>query len=457
MNSFSDNISLSLSLRQAFLGIVLVLAVPLSDVPAWSGLAFAQEGEEEEQQETRQVSGISERVYRKFAEFQELLEEEDYSGALRVLDEVKGRKNLSGGESVQLYRLYGHVYFNQERYQDAINAFETLLKQEEISEREKNDTMFTLAQLHFQIEDWQGAISLLENWLASVSNPPPEPYIMLGSAYYQIDRLDKVIAPVERAIAIARERDKLVKEHWWLLLRAGYFELNNTSKVIEILETLVVGWPKKDYWTMLSGMYGEANRETHQLGAYEAAYDQNFLASSAEIVTLAQLMLQAEASYKGALVLEKGFAAGAVDQTESNYRLLSQAWQLAAEYEKAIEPLQQAARISGDGELDIRLANSYLNLGRFDECVTSARKGLNKGGLKRPEVAQELLGMCLFEQEKYEEAKTAFRQAARQGDDKIKSRSATWINFIESEQARIAQINESIKQARLARDALQNK
>lgn len=442
-------------LQQTLLGILLLLAVPLSDDPSWSGLVFAQEGEEQE--ETRQVSGISEKVYRKFAEFQEFLEAENYTSALKVLDEVKNRKKLSGGESVQLYRLYGHVYFNQERYQDAIKAFETLLLQEEISEREKNDTQFTLAQLHFQIEDWQGAIKILENWLASVSNPPSDPYIMLASAYYQIDRLDKVIAPVERAIAIARERDKPVKEHWWLLLRAGYFEVNNTSKVIEILETLVVGWPKKDYWTMLSGMYGEANREKRQLGAYEAAHDQNLLVSSAEIVTLAQLMMQAEASYKGALVLEKGFADGIVDETESNFRLLSQAWQLAAEYEKAIEPLQRAARISGDGELDVRLANSYLNLRRYDECVTSGRSGLNKGGLKRAEVAQELLGMCLFEQEKFEESKTAFRQAARLGDEKMQRRSATWVKFIEGEQARIAQINASIKQARLARDAVKNR
>jgi tetratricopeptide (TPR) repeat protein len=453
MKKYYHNLRLRKLLRHTLLGVALILAVPLSDNPSWFGHASAQEGEKKEQ-ETTQVSGISEKVYRKFAESQELMEVEDYQGALKVLDELKANKKLSPTEAVQMYRIYGVVYFNQELYKKAIEAFETLLRQEGISERERNDTLFTLAQLHFQIEDWQGAIKILKNWLAVVENPPPQPYIMLASAYYQTDQYQEVIAPVETAIEIARQRNKPVEERWWLLLRAGYYELNNLPKVTEILEILVVNWPKKDYWTMLSGMYGELNREQKQLGAYEAAYDQGLLIKSVEIVTLAQLLMQAEAGYKSARILEKGLADGIVEETESNFRLLSQAWQMAAEYEKAIGPLKQAAKITDDGELDVRLANSYLNLSRYDDCVTATRSGLKKGGLKRPAIAQELLGMCLYENEKYEDAKKAFRQAAK--DKKIEKRARNWMRFIESEQARIAQINESIKQARLARDRMNN-
>ena len=447
MNINFDKRSMRKTLLSALLGLGFLLSMSL-----WSGVAVAQEGSEGESQEeeTKQVSGIREKVYRKFAEVQELIEVDDYQGALNVLGEIKSDKKLTSTEAIQLYRMYGFVYANQERYKDAIQAFQDLLKQEDLSEREKNDTMFTLAQLHFQIEDWQGAIKILKSWLASVENPPSEPYIMLASAYYQTDQYEEIIAPVERAIEIARERDKPAKESWWLLLRAGYYEMNNLEKVTDILEILVVTWPKKEYWTMLSGMYGELNREKQQLGAWEAAYDQDLLSSSVEIVTLAQLLMQAEAGYKAARILDKGFADGAVEENESNLRLLSQAWQMAAEYEKAIVPLKKAASISGDGVLDIRLASNYLSLNQYEECIAASRKGLNKGGLKRPATAQEMLGMCLYEEEQYEDAKKAFRQAAK--DEAIEKRARNWIKFIESEQARIAQINESIKQARLARD-----
>ena len=202
-------------------------------------------------------------------------------------------------------------------------------------------------------------------------------------------------------------------------------------------------------------MYGELEREKRQLATYEAAYDQDLLEKGSELVSLAQLLMQAEAGYKAARILEQGINDGTIEKTESNYRLLSQAWQMASEFEKAIDPLKEAARISNDGELDVRLANSYLNLSRYDECVAASRAGLQKGGLERPAIAQELLGMCLLEKEEYEDSKKAFRQAAK--DDRIEKRARNWIKFIESEQARISQINESIRQARLARDRLQNK
>jgi hypothetical protein len=67
-----------------------------------------------------------------------------------------------------------------------------------------------------------------------------------------------------------------------------------------------------------------------------------------------------------------------VEKNEKNYRLLSQAWMLAQEDGKAIPALQEAAKRSTDGELDIRLANSYLNIGEYKECVDSAQTSLKK-------------------------------------------------------------------------------
>jgi len=447
----------------ALLGVILAVFVPLSDDAVTGyGVVFAQGSDDSgEEQQTRQVSGISEKTYRKFAEAQEFMEADNYQGALQVLNEVKAKKNLSSTEAIQLYSFYGVLYFSQERYKESITAFETMLKQEDLEDRQRTETLYTLAQLHFTIEDYKRAVDIMNQWLSVVENPGPEPFILLASAYYQLERYNEMITPIEKAMAIARERDKPVKEQWWLLLRVAYYELYDSTKdrkhltkVKDILEILVVNWPKKEYWTMLSGLYGELNDDRRQVAAYESAYDQGFLAKSSEIVSMAQLLLQAEVAYKAARILEKGFEDGLVDKNEGNYRLLSQAWQVAAEYEKAIPPLKQAATISNDGELDVRLANSYLNLNRYDECAEAARGGLNKGGLKSRGGAYELLGMCLFEKSQFEDAKTAFRQAAN--DAKIAKRARNWIKFIESEQARINQLNESIRQARQARESFDN-
>jgi len=414
-----------------------------------AGVGLAQEGEGEEQ-ETRQVSGINAKTYEKFAKAQELAEAENYQGAINILNEIKnGKKKPSPAEMAQLYNFYGFIYYSQDRYTDAIKAYETVLQQPELDEGTKTNTLYTIAQLYFSMENWQQAINKLNEWLKIATNPAPEPYILIGTAYYQLEQYNRMIQPVEKAMSIARERGKPIKEQWWLLLRVAYYEGNNLSKVADILEVLVVNWPKKEYWTMLSAMYSELNKERQQLSAYASAYDQGMLVKSSEVVQMSQLYMQADAPFKAAKVLDKGITDGIVDKTAENYRLLSQAWQMAAEYDKAITPLKKAAAISNQGELDVRLANSYLNLGRHDECVSAARDGIRKGGLKRRDTAYELLGTCLYEKSQYEDAKNAFRQAAK--DKRAEKRALNWVKFISSEQQRLEQLNKSIRELEQAR------
>lgn len=409
--------------------------------------ALAQEGEKQ-QQETKRTGSMSEKTYKKLAEAQEMADADDFSGARRVLDQLKASPKLSPYELAQLYNFYGFIYYAEENYTQSIASYQKVLEQPEIPQGLRDQTLYTLAQLYFTTEKWQKAIDLVNQWLATATNPGPEPYILLGSGYYSLERWKDMIQPIETAMRIARERDNPVKEQWYLLLRAAYYEMENYQKVKDILEVLVVSWPKKEYWTQLSAMYGELKSESKQLAAYEAAYDQQLLTRSAELVQLAQLFLQANVPYKASRVLEKGFEAGIIDKKADNYRLLANSLQLAAEDRKAIPALKTAAGMSDDGQLFVRLANSYLNVSEYDACIESARKGLDKGGLRRQDNAYVVLGMCLYEKDQYEQAKKAFRSAAR---DKRSAKTANqWIQFIEREQERERQLEQSLKRVRRA-------
>ena len=431
------------------LALAAFLAFGLSATPA---MAQQQSGESEEsQQETRRTGSISEKVYRKLAEAQELADAENYAAAQAILDEVKANPKLSPYETAQLYNFYGFVYYAQDRFQDSIRAYETVIRQPDIPPGLRDQTLYTLAQLHFTTENWPKAIELVKQWMASAENPGPEPYILLGSAYYQTENYQAMIEPIEKAMEIARERDIDVKEQWWLLLRVAYYELDDYKSVKDILEVLVVNWPKKEYWTQLSAIYGELENERGQLASYRAAYDQGLLVRSNELVQLAQLLLQADVPYKAAKVLEQGLADGIVEKTSDNYRLLAQSWQLAAEDKKAIPALKTAAGLSSDGDLDHRLAQSYLNLSQYDECIAAARDALRKGSLRRVDSANIVLGMCLFEMDRYEDAKKAFRAAAK--DDRSRTTANQWLKFINSEQERERQLEESLKQVRRASTA----
>jgi tetratricopeptide (TPR) repeat protein len=260
-----------------------------------------------------------------------------------------------------------------------------------------------------------------------------------------------MIEPVEWAMSIATVRGTEIKEQWYLLLRVAYWELNNLPKVKDILEILVVRWPKKEYWTNLSAVYAELDMESRQLAAYEAAYDQGLLVSNGELVQMAQLFLQAEVPYKAAMVLDKGMTGRNVEKTAKNYRLMSQAWALAQEDSKAIPPLREAARLSDDGELDARLAQSYLNLSRYKECIQASNTGLRKGDVKRADDAYMVLGMCHFESDNLGQAETAFKRAQnRARNDRSKKNANSWLRFIQNERSRVEQLQQQLDSMRQA-------
>ena len=208
------------------------------------------------------------------------------------------------------------------------------------------------------------------------------------------------------------------RENWWLLLRAAYFELEEMDKVKEILERLVVEWSKKEYWTQLSAFYGQDKQEKEQMAAYQTAYHEGFLEKSSEFVQMAQLYLSVEAPYEAAKLLQKAMDEDKVDKEVKNWKILAQAWFLSGYDEPAIVALREAAKLSDDGELDIRLARSLNNIADYEGCTNSAKTAIQKGDLKRLDESYITLGMCQFEVADFEGAKDAFANAKIDADQR---------------------------------------
>ena len=230
-------------------------------------------------------------------------------------------------------------------------------------------------------------------------------------------------AEIEEAIkSIEADAANLAKgptrENWWLLLRAAYFELEEMDKVKEILERLVVEWSKKEYWTQLSAFYGQDKQEKEQMAAYQTAYHEGFLEKSSEFVQMAQLYLSVEAPYEAAKLLQKAIDEDKVDKEVKNWKILAQAWFLSGYDEPAIVALREAAKLSDDGELDIRLARSLNNIADYEGCTNSAKTAIQKGDLKRLDESYITLGMCQFEIADFEGAKDAFANAKIDADQR---------------------------------------
>lgn len=415
------------------LGVIVLVSV----FAAGAALAQQSEREERDQQKTRQAQAVSKEVYDKIQQAQEEVDAEKYDSALRILRAVNNDK-LTEYEKSNVLNYIGYVYYNMGNTKAAISTYEEMLRIPSLEEQIRKQTIYTLAQLSTMEEDFAKAIRLLEQWFALEANPAPEPYILYAQNLYQVDRHKDMIKPIETAMNIARERELPVKEDWYVLLNFAYFQQEDYRKVRDIQKILIVNWPRKRYWFSLAGAYTELNEENNVFAAYDVMHTQSLLDRESELVTMAQLYMQHEVPYKAATLLDAEMKAGRVARDAKNYRLLSQAWSLAQEDEKSIPALKEAARLSDEGELDLRLGNAYLNLERYEECVTAVQAGLRKGRIKSPDNAHISLGMCLYNQQKYSAAINAFREARK---TRRSTRIANqWIDVIESDIERNEQI-----------------
>lgn len=424
--------------------VALILALSLTGLAAPSAFAQNDEREQRDAQKTRKAQALSKEVYDKLTEAQELSDAKNFAGAIKVLDGLSRSDSLSDYERANLLNFYGFIYYNQGNTQKAIQSYERLLQTPELEPQLETQTLYTLAQLYAVQENFQKTIELLNRWFKVATNPGPEAYILLAQSYAQTQQYDKMIPVVEKAIEVAREREKPVREEWWNLLYYGYYQQNNFAKVKDILKILLASWPKKSYWTALAGIYSELGEEKNLLAAYEAAQTQGLLTSESELVTMAQLYLQGEVPYKAAKLLSEGMESGAISKNAKNYRLLSQAWQLAQEDEKAVPALREAARLSGDGELDARLAIAYLNLDRYQDCISAGQSALDKGGLRKANDVRITIGMCQYNLERYTDARRTFIVLGR--DDDYSKVARQWITVIDGEVERLEQLRQALAQ-----------
>ncbi|MDE0679545.1 MAG: tetratricopeptide repeat protein [Gammaproteobacteria bacterium] len=431
-------------LNMIFAGLVGVALL------APAGLAQAQEGEEEEQQ-TRRSEAMSERVHRRFSRAQEALELEDYATAEALLQEITELRGLTPYERAQTNNFYGFIHIEKEDYPSAIRSFLAVIEiggPGEIPEGLYNQTIRTLSQLYMQVENYPQAVVFARRWIESQASPVPKDYMLLAMAYFQMEDWRNALENVQIAIERATQTGMGVEENWWRYLLAAHWELEEFPEALEVSKTLLTNWPKKQYWMQLQGLYSIVEDEANQFAAFWSCYDQGLLDRSNELVTMAQLFMLAEVPYKAAVVLQEGLDSGEIEETAVNYRYLAQAWQLAREDRKALDPLRKAAESEEDvedkGDLYMRLAETYNALGDYDDCASAARQALRAGELKSEGRAYMLLGQCLFEQEQFDEAGDAFTRAARDSDTR---RTATqWQNYLRREVKRRSDLEARLAQ-----------
>ena len=473
---------------------VLVFSVVLSLLPLlveispieYQGASLMAADDDKKKKKRRRTKLPSKKAQKILQQLQPLIEAEAWDEAVMLLTPMGNLESkFTSTDRSKMHYYFGYIYFSSEEYPKAEQAYKNLMKEEDSSDQERLGALYSLSQLSYIAEDYKQAINYLLEWMDLEENPSADSYSLLSTTYYQLQDFKKSKKNIEIAIEMQESLDipitRLVldangnplvdengnetgereetgetrkgvaKENHYLLKMALFSELKQDLDILPIYEVLVQWYPKKQYWTQLSGLYGQQERSMDQMGALEAAYDDKLLDKQREFLALSQLLFMFENPRKAAEVMQDGFDQKIVKEEEKTLKALAQYWHASRELTKAKPYYQKAAKVSKEGELYIFLGQVHFGLDEFKEAREAIKQGIKKGKLKDEAAAHMLLGQVLFENQEWDLATESFRKCIDVAEDqfdvkkkkqkakkkKVQDQARKWVTYTEGEEERV--------------------
>jgi len=398
----------------------------------------------EQSKKSKRVPAMRNRVYTQFARAQKLADDGDRAAGFEVLGEVKERINsLNSYERAMLWNFYGFMHYGADDIASAISSFENVIKEEAIPESLQLSTLYSLAQLAMQQQDYAKTLGYLKEWQSvNTKALTANQHMLFAQVYYQDKQYLKTLTSVNQAVALSKAKNEVPKENWLILQRAAYYELGQPVEVTQVIEQLVRLYDKPQYWLQLGGMYGEIGEEAKQLAVMETAWQAGYIDKSADVISLAHLYRYHGVPFKAAKLLNEAIDTGLVVAEEKSLELLAQAYVAAKEDEKAIPMLAKASEIADTGKFDAQLAQAYLNLEQWQSALSSAEKAIARGGVDQPGNMHLVRGMAHFNLQNYDAALAAFNDARQiKQSEKLATQWHAYVKREQGQQMRLAMLN----------------
>lgn len=391
--------------------------------------------------DAKPVVGMSKAVYDHISKVQEMFDNKEWQAGMDVLKALSERR-LSSYERAHLLNMTGFAWYQLGDINRAIAAYRDALSQEDLPVSQMRGLLTTISQLALMAEDYTGAERYSMQLLALEDELPVDPgaWVILAQARIGKEDYTGALEPLRTAIAIARERGNTPRENWLVLLSSVYFMTDDYDAMRSVLYELVSLYPREQYLLNLAALHGQLGDTDKQLALMESLFDDRRLQQGNHLLTLANLFLSLELPYKAGVLLEREMNDGRIESNRHNLELLSQAWYMAGEKEKAVPPLAAAAALVNDGALHIRVARLHMDNYNWSDAQVASQRAIEHSEENALGDAFLLLGMAMVNAKKFDSAKIAFEQASQHEQS---ARWATqWLDYIEGEQRRMAALQQ---------------
>jgi tetratricopeptide (TPR) repeat protein len=346
--------------------------------------------------------------------------------AERLLLKLKPSR-LNPYERALVYRLLAYVAYGAGEIEQAIHWFEKVLGEEILPLRDESRIRFNIAQLYASLQRWLEVVNWIDRWIQYTENPDPLGYYLRGIAYYQMEDYDEAISSAETAI----DMSPVPKEAWLRLLAALFAQKEDYASATPVIEELVLRYPKKQYWVQIALIYGAREDHTRSLAVQQVAYTNGLMTEDTELRRLARSYLYRELPYPAAKVLSQALEEGKVKRDSESLELLANSWIAAREYDRSLPPLREAAELSADGKLYMRLGQVHMQREEWSQAAENLTKAIDRGDLPEPGAAELLLGIAFYNDSRVDRARSQFARARKH--ESSRAEADRWLTHIQNE------------------------
>ncbi len=393
-----------------------------SDLPQWHPLRPDRAAVEREEPS----ASMSESFYRRLSRTHELLDEDNLTEALDLMDRIRPDR-ISEYEAAQLYQTYGFVYSQLEREAEAFEAFEKCLELDALPTFVQQGIVYSVSGYYAGQERYEQSNDTLLRWFRYEAQPIADSYILMGANFAQREMMREALPYVARANLLSKTPNK----NWRNLQLAIHVQLGQFGAAIDLLKENIGIWPDNlRYYLVLSSLYMETEDDAGALAALTIPWYREMLVQEVDIVSLVRLNMFMENPARAGMVLSEAMDRGQVEENTENLRLLLNAWTMAREMDRAVSAIDKLAQLAEDGEYYHRKAMLLNETGEWDGVVESCRLALEKGGLERPGEVWVLQGVALAELRRFDEAIDAFESARSSGNDDTRRNAKAWIGYV---------------------------
>lgn len=402
--------------------LVIVSAVTTVQLPLSFDVQAAEAAKKEKKKRPTQLVGPS--VGKKVQKAFELYSADDIDGALVILLDIDSSKSYDRAYVDRFIAVMYATKGNQE--EKAIQYLKQAVEPDVLNEGDHGESIKLLADLQMQTKKYKEALKNYEAWMEFTGKEDASTYVKIAQAYYELRRLDKMIAPADKAIALFGDKPN---QNPYILKLTSYYERKMYRDGVKVLETVLQLFPEnKQWWTQLGMFYLLIEDYPKALQTLDMAYKQGFLAKESELKTLASLYQSNGVPYKAAVLLEKHIGSGDIKRDDQTLSSLANAYHAAQHVGDAAKYYGEVAKLTNDSQ-HFRKAGMLL---KQDEQFKKAIAALNKAlelGVKNKGRLYMSLAESHFYLGQYKQAHAEIKRAMQ--DPKARKAARSWKSFIE--------------------------